>query len=83
MAYKRKQPVDILKENMSFLDEMIQNPSSFGSYVLIRKTRNNETKIPINLSVFEFRNQMEKKIRKLNRQIFKKLGLGDVPDGIK
>lgn len=81
--FKRKEPVDRLKENLEFLQEMIENPTRFGAYLLIRKTRNLESKVPLNINLLDLKIEVDKEIKKLNRRIFKKLKLDDVPDGLK
>lgn len=87
MEYKkikeRKEPVDYLKENLSFLQEMIKNPSHFGAYVMIKKTHNNKVKIPVNINLLDLKIEIEQKIRELNYKIYRKLGLDEVPNGIK
>jgi len=80
---KRKEAVDLLIENMNFLQEMIENPEKLGSYALLGKIRNSESKPPININLLEFKIRIEREIRKINKKIFRKLGLDDVPDGIK
>ncbi|HII95322.1 MAG TPA: hypothetical protein HA367_06280 [Candidatus Methanofastidiosum sp.] len=81
--FKRKEPVDRLKENIGFLQEMIENPTRFGAYLLIRKTRNSGSKVPLNVNLLDLKVEIDKEIKKLNRRIFKKLKLDDVPDGRK
>lgn len=84
MEYKkRKEPIDRLKENLNFLEEMIENPSRFGAYVMIKKTHNSKVKIPINVNLLDLKIEVEQKIKELNWKISNKLGLDEVPDGIK
>lgn len=84
MEYKkRKEPIDRLKENLNFLEEMIENPSRFGAYVMIKKTHNSKVKIPININLLDLKIEVEQKIKELNWKISNKLGLDEVPDGIK
>jgi hypothetical protein len=80
---KRKEPIDRLKENLDFLQEMIENPTRYGAYVMIKKTHDAKTKIPINVNLLDLKIEVEQKIRELNFKIYKKLGLDEVPDGIK
>jgi hypothetical protein len=80
---KRKEPIDRLKENLDFLQEMIENPTRYGAYVMIKKTHNSKTKIPIHVNLLDLKIEVEQKIRELNFKIYKKLGLDEVPDGIK
>lgn len=82
MVY-RKEPIDILKENMNFLDEMIENPKKMGTFILLRTVKKPGSKPPININLFDFKMRMEKEIRKISRKIYKKLGLWEVPNGLK
>ena len=81
--FKRKEPIDRLKENIEFLQEMIENPTRFGAYLLIRKTRNSGSKVPLNVNLLDLKIDIDREIKKLNWKIFKKLKLDEVPDGRK
>lgn len=80
---KSKAPADKLTENMNFLQDMIENPEKLGAFILLGKIRHCESKPPININLLDFKVKIERKIRKINWEIYKKLGLDVVPDGRK
>lgn len=79
---RRVEAIDILKENMDFLCEMINNPLKCGSFILIMSIKNNESKDVTNIDLLNFKIRMEKEIRRISRKIEDKLGF-EVPDGLK
>jgi hypothetical protein len=80
---KRKEPIDRLKENLDFLQEMIENPEKLGAFMLIRSVNKPESRPPIDINLFDFKRRINKEIKRINKKIYKKLGLDEVPDGIK
>lgn len=71
-----------LVENMDNLEELIENPLKFGSFILLQKLKNSKSKVPTNINLLEFKIKMEKEIRIISRKIERKLGF-ELPDGLK
>ncbi len=78
----RKDPVDSLKASYELLDAFMKNPKRRGYAALIKKIRYGP-KEPINLKLFDFKKEVDSDIKELSARILKKLGMDDLPDGIK
>jgi hypothetical protein len=74
-------PIERLTENMECLEEMVLNPQKGGEYTPIGN-ESNESKAPINIGLFDFKQKMEADIRRVCRKIERKLGY-ELPDGLK
>lgn len=78
---KGRKSIYILEENMAILEDLIENPLKYGSFILLHKLKN-ESKPPTNIDMLKFKINMEWEIRRISRKIERKLGF-QLPDGIK
>lgn len=74
--------IERLNRNMAELEDLINNPEKFGSWILLNKLKNNESKPPTNIKLMAFKINMEKEITTISRKIERVFGY-QVPDGIK
>ena len=79
---RASKPIERLIENMNLLTDLINNPERFGTFILLNKLKNAESKAPTNVNLLKFKINMENEIRRISRKIERKLGFG-LPDGIK
>lgn len=78
---KRRDPVDSLKTSYSLLVEIMENPVKQGYIALIKKLKHMGRE-PINLKLFDFKREIDRDIKNINRKILKKLGMDKLPDGL-
>ena len=81
MYNKKPKPIERLIENMEILDELVLNPQKGGEIEPIGN-KGMESQIPLNVNLFDFREKMDREIRRVCRKIERKLGW-EVPDGMK
>jgi len=79
---KRLTPLENLNNDYRMLIEMLENPRRLGYISLIRKIKPT-AKEPINLRLLNFKQNIDDKIRLLDKKILYVLGLDKLPDGIK
>lgn len=77
-----RKPEERLSDDMRTLREWIENPSRFGAFVMIQKMKNTKYKIPLNINLFDFKEKMEREIKRTYKKIERKFGF-ELPDGIK
>jgi len=82
MRRKSRKPINRLIEDMNLLEELVENPEKFGTFILLKKLKYNDIKIPTNINLLDFKIKMEKEIIRISRKIERKLGFG-LPDGLK
>ena len=68
------EPEEKLLENMKLLRELIENPERFGAYIMLRKTKQVNYKIPYNVNLSELHMRVQRKIRSLNKLIDHHIG---------
>lgn len=79
---RSSKPIYRLTDNMSILEDLVENPEKFGAFILLNKLRNNESKVPTNVNLLDFKIKMERELRRVSRKIERKLGF-ELPDGLK
>ncbi len=77
---KVENPADLLKERYSYIEELIIKTS--GHLLLLKKIRGKASE-PINIDLFDFKDEIDEDIGWIIRKIDWKLKLWDKPDGIK
>jgi len=80
--YRGRKPIYRLAENMTILEDLIESPIKFGSFILIYKVRGSKDKPPTSIELLKFKINMEFEIRRISRKIEKKLGW-ELPSGLK
>ncbi len=75
---KRDDPVNNLRQTYFTYTELMRNPKKMGYLNLYRKIRG-QSKIPINISLFDFRQEIDIEIRDINRRLRRKVGLDILP----
>ena len=71
-----------LIESYNLLIEIMESPQKQGYIVLIKKIRFGPRE-PINLKLFDFKKEIDYKIKNLTYKILRKIGLDKLPNGIK
>ncbi len=79
---KKRDPVDSLKDSYKLLIEVMENPQKQGYVSLIKKMKFG-SKVPINIKLFDFKQEIDGDIKEIKRKILYKLGLDNLPDGDK
>ena len=74
--------VDRLRESYDLLVEIMENPQKAGYLALIRKMRFGSSE-PINLKLFDFKDEIDCEIKDLTKKILHKIGLDKLPDTTK
>lgn len=67
---------------MAILEDLIENPSRYSTFILLHKVKGSKDKPPTSLGLLKFKINMEHEIRRISRKIEKKLGW-ELPDGLK
>jgi len=84
MRYKigNRKPIERLIENITILEDLIENPEKFGSFILLKRLKNNESKPPTNIEMLKFKINIEREIRRISRKVERWLGF-ELPSGLK
>lgn len=82
MKVKRYKAVERLVDDMKILEDLVENPTRFGAFILLKKIKSNESKIPTSVNLLTFKIKMEREIRTICRKIERKIGFS-LPDGLK
>jgi hypothetical protein len=81
-ARAKRDPIDSLKESYKLLVEVMENPQKQGYVSLMKKIRFG-SKIPMNMKLFDFKEEIDADIKDMKRRILRKLGMDTIPDGLK
>ena len=79
---RARKPIYRLAENMALLEDWVNNPGRFGTFILLNKLKHAESKVPTNINLLKFKINMEKEINTISRKIERKFG-SQLPDGVK
>ena len=79
---RARKPIYRLAENMALLEDWVNNPERFGTFILLNKLKHAESKVPTNVNLLKFKINMEFEIRRISRKIERKLEF-ELPDGLK
>ena len=79
---RARKPIYRLAENMALLEDWVNNPERFGTFILLNKIKYAESKVPTNINLLKFKINMEWDINRISRKIERKFGF-QLPDGLK
>jgi len=79
---RRIDPVDRLRQSYDLLVEILKNPTRSG-YIALALRINPGAKDPINLKLLDFKDEVDTKIKDIDRKILKVTGFDRLPGGIK
>lgn len=78
----KKDSLDQLKESYNLLVEIMENPQKMGWIAVLTKTKP-ESREPINIKLFDFKNEVDRELSYLSRRILRKIGMDNLTDGSK
>ena len=61
------EPEERLLENMKLLKDFIENPERFGAFILLRKIKHAESKMPYNVELSDLHRKMRRRIKRMNK----------------